>query len=66
MTSTEKGTWYKSILTKVTEITEELGLDEMNASRLRDFSINVARDQFRAGNRSGIRWAYAQIEKRGS
>lgn len=49
--------WYSELVASANGLAEELGLDDMSTKRLRDFIFEKAKDQFKAGNRSGIRWA---------
>jgi len=56
--------WYRSLLDKVTELAEQFGLDDPQTNRFRDFIVGIARDQFKAGNRSGAGWAFEQARKK--
>lgn len=49
--------WHIELGAAINGFAEELGLDDMSTQRLRDFVFGTAKDQFKAGNRSGIRWA---------
>lgn len=49
--------WYTELVQAVNGLGEELGLDDQGTQRLRDFAFEKAKEQFKAGNRSGIRWA---------
>ncbi len=52
--------WYVELTEKFTSLMETLGLDEDVASEIKLFVLQIARDQYMAGNRSGIRWARSQ------
>ncbi len=54
--TTTKG-WHIELGAAINGLAEELGLDDLSTQRLRDFVFATAKEQFRAGNRSGIRWA---------
>ena len=54
--TTSKG-WHIELGAAVNGLAEELGLDDLSTQRLRDFIFGTAKEQFKAGNRSGIRWA---------
>lgn len=49
--------WYSMLATEANSLGEELGLDDMGTQKLRDFLFAKAKEQYKAGNRSGIRWA---------
>lgn len=49
--------WYVDLATSANSLGEELGLDEHGTQKLRDLLINKGKEQFLAGNRSGIKWA---------
>lgn len=49
--------WHERIVSAVNTLSEELGLDDQGTVRLREFTMTTAKDQFKAGNKSGIRWA---------
>ncbi len=56
-TEPAKTTWYADLVNETNGLAEEIGLDDMATTRLRDFVVAKAKDQYKAGNRSGIRWA---------
>lgn len=60
----QKNNWYKDLLDKINELAEQFGLDELQTTRFRDFVVGLARDQFKAGNRSGAGWAFEQARKK--
>lgn len=55
--NTTPNRWYTELVQSVNGLAEELGLDDMGTQKLRDFAFEKAKEQFKAGNRSGIRWA---------
>lgn len=59
-----QNSWYKSLLDKVNEFAEQCGLDDPQTNRFRDFTMGIARDQFKAGNRSGAGWAFDEARKK--
>ena len=61
MTEQPKTKWYENLISSINNLAEEFGLDDPQAQRFRDFMIGIARDQYKSGNRSGIRWAHEQI-----
>lgn len=54
--STTKG-WHIELGTAINGLAEELGLDDQSTQRMRDFIFETAKEQYRTGNRCGIRWA---------
>ncbi len=49
--------WQTTIINTSNTLAEEFGLDDLAAQKLRDTVMTVAREQYKAGNRSGIKWA---------
>ncbi|MBI4592370.1 hypothetical protein HY733_02895 [Candidatus Uhrbacteria bacterium] len=60
----QQNNWYKILCDKINELSENFGLDDAQTSRFRDFIIGIARDQFNAGNRNGVGWAFAEARKK--
>jgi len=60
----QQNNWYRSIIDKVNEFAESFGLNDLQTNRFRDFVMAIARDQFKAGNRSGAGWAFEQARKK--
>lgn len=56
-TETTKKGWHIELGAAINGLAEELGLDDMSTQRLREFIFENAKEQYRVGNRSGIRWA---------
>ncbi len=55
--STETLPWYKNLISSINTLAEEIGLDDSSTQKLREFIFAQSKEQFKAGNRSGIRWA---------
>lgn len=49
--------WHLELGKAVDGLSEELGLDDFSKAKLRDFIFEKAKEQYKMGNRSGIRWA---------
>ncbi|EKD32894.1 MAG: hypothetical protein ACD_76C00121G0002 [uncultured bacterium] len=49
--------WYVNMTSEFNRLAEALGLDENAADSLRSFVVEKAREQFKSGNKSGLRWA---------
>ncbi len=52
--------WYLDLSSRFEELVGNLEIDEDQASELKIFVLQVAKDQYMAGNRSGIKWARQQ------
>ncbi|HBO99893.1 TPA: hypothetical protein DD617_01760 [Candidatus Uhrbacteria bacterium] len=53
--------WYAKLVADCNSLSEQLGLDDLATSTLRDFVVQIARDQYKTGNRSGIKWMYRKM-----
>lgn len=54
----ETKNFYTELLRSTNTLAEDLSLDEFSAMKLRDHVLAVAKEEYKAGNRSGIRWAW--------
>lgn len=54
--------WYIDLCTELEQLMEALEVSEEGASEIKTFMLEVARNQYLAGNRSGIRWAREQAQ----
>lgn len=52
-----KRTWYEQIIETVNQIGEEFEITGQQKEKLRDVIVTIAKDQYKLGNKSGIRWA---------
>jgi len=55
--------WQTTIINTANGLAEEFGLDDLATQKLREHLLAVAREQYMAGNRSGIKWARSQPQK---
>lgn len=55
-TVAQQGNWYYKLLDRVNELIRKFDLPEDIAAEVQSLTIEVARDQFKAGNKSGIAW----------
>ncbi len=53
--------WYKRITISTNTLAEELELNEHQTDLIRQHVITIARDQYKAGNNSGIKWIRKQL-----
>lgn len=56
--------WFKKLQDTINEFAGQFGLDDTQTNRFRDFILGIARDQFKAGNRSGAGWAFDEARKK--
>lgn len=49
--------WYSKITQECNGLAEKFGLDDFSVREMRDFVMQVARDQFKSGSKSGFRYA---------
>ncbi|MBI2551457.1 hypothetical protein HYV73_03910 [Candidatus Uhrbacteria bacterium] len=61
-TNTEKKQWLSELVGQVNTLSEEFGLDPASSSKLREFILETARNKYKAGNKSGARWAFSQMK----
>ncbi|RMD51298.1 hypothetical protein D6827_02525 [Candidatus Parcubacteria bacterium] len=52
--------WYQNIINRFEKLIKEIQANEKQAEKIKDFVLNIAREQYLNGNRSGIRWARNQ------
>lgn len=52
--------WFIELTDRLKRLSDKLALPEDVASEFKVFMLEVARGQYMAGNRSGIRWAREQ------
>ena len=56
--------WYRTFCDQFDNIAETLDLTDDQTNRIRDFIMCIARDQFKAGNRCGVSWAFTEARKK--
>ena len=66
MSEAQTTKWYSNLLSQLNSIAEEFELDPIQSERFRSFTFEVAKDQFKAGNKSGIAWLHRQLRDKGS
>ncbi len=55
--------WYSRLLGNVTSMADTMELESEQRETLRDFVLGIAKDQYCAGNKAGIRWLRVQMSK---
>lgn len=63
MSEETKNNWYQKLQDKISDLSEQFGLDDGQTNTFRDFVVNLAKDQFRQGSKSGAGWAFDQARK---
>lgn len=58
-------TWYANLMADCNGLGEKFGLDDMMNGELRDFVVRIAKEQYKVGNKSGIRWLRTELAKQG-
>lgn len=56
--------WFVNLMTAYNSKAEELQLDDEASQEMRQLFIEKCREQYSAGNTSGIRWAHEQARKK--
>jgi len=57
-----KAKWYVDLCNRFEALMHNLGLPEEVGVEIKTFLLAVAKEQYMAGNRSGIRWAREQAQ----
>ena len=57
--------WYTNIIRTLNTLAEEFGLDDLQTTKLRDTTMEIAKEQFQRGNKGGIRWVYDKLREKG-
>lgn len=63
MEKNKKNNWYSNLISETNSLAEELGLDDFNTGRLRDFIVDHAKSQYKLGNKNGAGWAFAKARE---
>ncbi len=63
MTQPQTNNWYKALLDQIHSLSEEFGLDDEQTNRFRDFSVTLAKEQYKLGNKYGASWAFKRARE---
>ena len=55
--------WYVDMTTRFNQLAQSLGVEGPAAEELRNFVIEIAKEQYKNGNKAGIRWARSEEGK---
>jgi len=66
MSDTQNTKWFQVLSDHVNTLCEEFGLSDMQSIRFRDFTVTLAKEQYRVGIKSGASWAFKQAREGGS
>lgn len=64
MSNTQTRNWFNTLNDSIHSLAEEFGLDDVQTNRFLDFTVNLAREQYKTGNKSGIAWAFKQTREK--
>jgi hypothetical protein len=64
MPTTQTRNWYQKLNDNIHSLAEEFGLDDVQTNRFTDFTVNLAKEQYKNGNKSGIAWAFKQAREK--
>jgi hypothetical protein len=56
--------WYTELCTKHNELMNRLGLPEEFSVEIKSLLVEIAKSQYKTGNRCGIRYAHEQMAKK--
>lgn len=62
-TQTSVKNWYHNLMTGLETTLEALQIEGEERLALREFVVKMAREQYAAGNKNGIRWLKMQLNK---
>lgn len=62
-TENKKTSWYHALTTGIETIGEQLELQGEERLALREFLMKMAKEQYMAGNKAGIKWLRMQMNK---
>lgn len=57
--------WYNKLMTNLGSFCQHWELDAEDREELRTFVTDIAKEQYMAGNRAGIKWLRIQLAKQG-
>ena len=61
-TQVTQAKWYLELCADLESLMDALEVSDEGAEEIKTFMLEVARNQYLAGNRSGIRWAREQAQ----
>lgn len=59
-----KAKWYIDLCNRFEALMHNLGIPPEAGEQIKDLCVQVALEQYKVGNKCGIRWAYEQQEAR--
>ena len=60
----ENPKWYVNMVARFNELAQNLGMEGQIADEMRQFMFTIAKEQFKVGNKSGIRFAMSDEGKK--
>ena len=62
-TKEDKTLWLTNLSRQINELIKELELSPQHGEKIKDLVFVIARTQYQAGNKAGIRWAIVNREE---
>lgn len=63
MENNQKQSWYDKLSDSFDALMRKFDMPEDMAIEIREFMFNVAREQYRVGNKSGISWLHRKMRE---
>lgn len=66
MSDTQTKQWFNDLTTKITVLAEQFDLDPIQTETFRETMLNLCKQEYMAGNKSGIKWAFKKASEKQS
>lgn len=66
MSDTQTKQWFNDLTTKITGLAEQFDLDPIQAETFRETMLLLCKQEYMAGNKSGIKWAFKKAAEKQS
>jgi len=64
MSETQKTNWFRALNDRVSDLAETFGLDDTQVNQFRDFAVQIAKEQYKVGSKSGASWAFKHAREK--
>jgi uncharacterized protein YfaT (DUF1175 family) len=64
MSEAQKTNWFRALNDRVSDLAETFGLDDTQVNRFRDFAVQIAKEQYKVGSKSGASWAFKHAREK--
>ncbi|MBU1126440.1 MAG: hypothetical protein ABH826_04230 [Patescibacteria group bacterium] len=58
-----KAKWYTELMHRFHKLMDHIGMPDEATEEIKEFMLSLAREQYMAGNRSGIAWMRKKAEE---